>query len=323
MRIGISFDGFTAFAETLEFAGRAARAGCTSFWMADHLGYRDPIVSCLSFLLADPRVTVVPTAVSPYLRHPMPTAMQMATLAEAGQGRVALALGVGNPLFLAESGESVDKAIRVIRDFVDALRGLWSGEPVYQEAMRFKLNGARMMFQPPAPIPIYLSPMKPQMLRLSGTLADGLVLSAGLSEGFVRHSLAIANEGLQAAGRTAIQFRRVGYVSFMASADGRSAVEAVRRKLAFLFRNRFIDDNLAFTGIPIDQEAIIAAMAKRDFDAATKLIPDDAVDAFAIAGTLRQCRDKIQRFADAGLDEIVLLMAGEAADHRYALPLFG
>jgi len=322
MRIGISFDGFSEFGETLAFATAAAQAGCTAFWMADHLGYRDPIVSCLAFLLADPRVTVVPTAVSPYLRHPMPAAMQMATLAEAAPGRVALALGVGNPLFLAESGEAVDKPIRVIRDFVQGLRGLWSGEPVYQDAMRFQLQGARMMFQPPAPIPIYLSPMKPQMLRLAGTLADGLVLSAGLSAGFVRHSLAMAEAGLVAAGRQGAPFRRAGYVSFMASADGRSAVEGVRRKLAFLFRNRFIDDNLAFTGIPIDQEAIIAAMAKRDYDAAARLIPDDAVDAFGVAGTLAQCRAKLAGFAEAGLDEIVLLMAGEAADHHYALPLF-
>ena len=317
--IGISFDGFTGFGETLAFAGEAARAGIASFWMADHLGYRDPIVSCLSFLLADPRVTVVPTAVSPYLRHPMPAAMQMATLAEAAPGRVALALGIGNPLFLAESGEAVDKPIRVIREFVEALRALWSGEPVHQDAMRFRLHGARMMFRPPVPIPIYLSPMKPQMLRLSGKLADGLVLSAGLSAAFVAESLVIAEEGFRERG--AVPFRRAGYISFMASPDGRSAVEAVRRKLAFLFRNRFIDDNLGFTGIPVDQEAIIAAMARRDFEGAAKLVSDDAVDAFAVAGTLAQCRDKLAAYAAAGLDELVLMMAGETADHRYALPM--
>ena len=63
------------------------------------------------------------------LRHPMPTAMQMATLAEAAPGRVAIAVGIGNPLFLGESGETIDKPVRVIREFVEALRALWSGEP--------------------------------------------------------------------------------------------------------------------------------------------------------------------------------------------------
>jgi hypothetical protein len=39
---------------------------------------------------------------------------------------VALALGTGNPLFLGESGESIDKPIGVTRDFVQALRALYA-----------------------------------------------------------------------------------------------------------------------------------------------------------------------------------------------------
>src|SRR5688572_112988 len=107
MQIGVSFDGFAPYAEALAFAHEAAEAGAKSLWMADHLGYREPVLSCLGFAAAVPEVRVVPTAVSPYLRHPMPVAMQMATLAEAAPGRVALALGTGNPLFLGESGESI------------------------------------------------------------------------------------------------------------------------------------------------------------------------------------------------------------------------
>src|SRR3712207_7680616 len=93
MNLGVSFDGFTPYHDALAFAREAAAAGAGSLWMADHLGYREPIVSCLGFATAVPGVRVVPTAVSPYLRHPMPTAMQMATLAEAAPGRVALAIG--------------------------------------------------------------------------------------------------------------------------------------------------------------------------------------------------------------------------------------
>jgi 5,10-methylenetetrahydromethanopterin reductase len=319
LRIGVSFDGFGPFDEALSFAKEAAAAGASSLWMADHLGYRESILSCLSFAMATQGTKVVPTAVSPYLRHPMPTAMQMATLAEAAPGRAALALGVGNPLFLGEAGETIDKPIRVIREFVEALRALWSGEPVHKEAMRFRLDGARMMFTPAQPIPIYLSPMKEQMLRLSGKLADGLVLSAGLSASFARQSLEVMAEGAREAGRDPASLHAAGYISFMASDDGRKAVDAIRQKLAFLFRNKFLDDNIAHTGIPIDQAAIIAAMSKRDYAAAARLVPDEAVDAFAVAGTVRQCCDKLQAYADAGLDDLVLFMAGDAADQRFGL----
>lgn len=319
MTLGVSFDGFAPYGEALAFAREAAEAGAKSLWMADHLGYREPILSCLGFASAIPGVKVVPTAVSPYLRHPMPTAMQMATLAEAAPGRVALALGTGNPLFLGESGEAIEKPVAVAREFVAALRALWSGEPVTQEATRFRLRGARMMFTPREAIPLYLAPMKPQMLALAGRIADGVVLSAGLSPEFVRVSLRHTAAGAREAGRAGAPFTAAGYISFAASPDGKRAVEEVRKKLAFLLRNRFIDDALAHSGIAVDQPAIIAAMARRDYEAATRLVPDEAVEAFGVAGTVRQCCDRLQAYREAGLQEPVLLLAGTLEDQRYGL----
>src|SRR6266540_6317448 len=99
MKIGVSFDGFSPFGDALRFAREAVDSGAASLWAADHLGFREPMLSCLAFALTTTNAPLVPTAVSPYLRHPMPTAMQLATLAEAAPGRAEVALGVGNPLF--------------------------------------------------------------------------------------------------------------------------------------------------------------------------------------------------------------------------------
>jgi alkanesulfonate monooxygenase SsuD/methylene tetrahydromethanopterin reductase-like flavin-dependent oxidoreductase (luciferase family) len=319
MKIGMSFDGFSPFGDALTFAREAVEAGAGSLWMADHLGYRDPMLSCLAFALATKDARVVPTAVSPYLRHPMPTAMQLATLAEAAPGRAEIALGVGNPLFLAESGESMDKPIRVIREFVAALRALLSGEPVHMEALRFKLAGARMMFKPSAPIPIYLAPIKDQMLKLSGKIADGVVLSAGLTSEFTRRSLAVVRAGTEEAGRDYGAIRTSSYISFLAAPDHGAAITRIKKQLSFLLRNKFLQENIALSGIPIDQEAIVAAMSARDFETAQRLVPDHAAERFAVAGTVRECCDRLQQYTDAGLQELVLLMAGTQDDQRYGL----
>jgi len=319
MKIGVSFDGFSPFMDALAFAHEAVDASATSLWFADHLGFREPFLSCLAFALATKEARLVPTAVSPYLRHPMPTAMQLATLAEAAPGRAEIALGVGNPLFLAESGESMEKPVRVMREFVEALRALWSGEPVHMQGMRFKLAGARMMFKPSAPIPIYLAPIREQMLKLAGKIADGVVLSAGLTTEFTRQSLALVSVGAEEAGRPHSSLRTAGYISFLASPDRSDAIARVKRQLSFLLRNKFLRENVASSGIPVDQEAIIAAMSKRDFDTAQRLIPDEAAEAFAVAGTVRECCDRLQEYANAGLRELVLLMAGTLDDQRYGL----
>jgi 5,10-methylenetetrahydromethanopterin reductase len=319
MRVSVSFDGFSPFGDALAFAKEAARAGVAGIWMADHLGFREPIVSCLSFLLNTADVRVVPTAVSPYLRHPMPTAMQMATLAEAGPGRVAIALGVGNPLFLGESGETLEKPVAVVREFAQALRALWSGEPVHMTAHRFRLNGARMMFAPREPIPIFLAPIREQMLKLAGRVADGVVLSAGLTVRYVEESLALVRDGAVAADRDYESLHTAGYISFLAHSSRKEAFAKVKRQLSFLLRNRFLDRNIAESGIPIDQDGIIKAMSKRDLDAAEALIPDEAVDRFAVAGTPDECIGKLKRYSAAGCKELVLLMAGTLEDHQYGL----
>jgi alkanesulfonate monooxygenase SsuD/methylene tetrahydromethanopterin reductase-like flavin-dependent oxidoreductase (luciferase family) len=264
---------------------------------------------------------VVPTAISPYLRHPMPTAMALATIAEASPGNVALSIGVGNPMFLGESGLTVEKPVRAMRESVEMLRALFGGEPVTQAGMLHALRGARLAFVPREPIPIYIAPMKEQNLRLSGQIADGVVLSAGLSAGFVKHSLAFVDDERRAVPGGAKPFVKAGYVYFLASNNAKAAYDTLRMRLAFLMRNRYIDDNIAHSGLPIDQQAIMAAIAARDFDKAARLVPDEAVEAFAIAGTPRQCRDGIARFIGAGLNELVLIMVGEADDRRLGYDL--
>ena len=321
MRIGVSFDGFTTTRETLETARAAAAAGARSLWMAEHMGYREACVTSMGFLMATEGTTVVPTAVSPYLWHPTPTAMTLATLAEAGGGRTAVALGTGNPLFLRESGRDLVKPLRAMREFVECLRALWSGEAVHYAGEFFRLAGARMAFAPPAPIPVYIAAMGPRMLRLTGRIGDGIVLSAGLSAAYAAHSLAAVEEGARAAGRDPAGLRRAAYLYLAVSADGKAHMEPLRGKLAFLLRNQFLAENARFTGIDIDQTAIVEAVARRDMDTATRLVPDAAVEAFAVGGTPAQCRDRLQAYLDAGIEEPVLSILGGPEERALALAL--
>ena len=321
MRIGVSFDGFTTTRETLDTARAAVDAGARSLWMAEHLGYREASVTSMAMLMATEGATVVPTAISPYLWHPTPTAMALATLAETGEGRTAVAVGTGNPLFLGESGQRPARPVRVMAEFVECLRRLWSGEAVHLEGEHFQLFGARMAFRPPAPIPIYVAAMGPGMLRLAGRIGDGIVLSAGLSAAHAARSLDLVAEAAEKAGRDPAKLRRASYLYLAVSKDGKGHVERLRGKLAFLLRNRFLTENVRSSGIDVDQDAIIDAVARRDMDTAARLVPDEAVEAFAVGGTPAQCRDRLRAYVDAGIEEPVLCILGGTEERGLALSL--
>jgi 5,10-methylenetetrahydromethanopterin reductase len=319
VRVGVSFDGFVGTGEAIALAQRAVEAGARSLWMAEHLGYREAIATCMAFALKAPGPMLVPTAVSPYLWHPMPTAMAMATLEEMAPGCAAIAIGAGNPLFLAESGRAVEKPVRAMREFAEALRKLWSGEAVHVDGTFVKLSGARLAFLPSASIPIYIAAIGPDMLRLAGRIGDGVVLSAGLSTESVRQSIAACAEGARRDGRDLSKFRRAGYLFFGVSHHAKEALNAVREKLAFVMRNKFLGANIKASGIPLDQEAVIAAIARRDIAGATALVPDEAVEAFGIAGTPQHCSTRLRDFIDAGLNEPVLGLLGSADNCLLAL----
>lgn len=321
MPIGVSFDGFEPTATALATARRAIAVGATSLWMAEHMGYREAMVTSMGFRMNDPAAFVVPTAVSPYLWHPSPTAMSLATLAEVGTAPVGIAVGVGNPLFLAEQGKEPVKPIRAVREFVECLRALWTGEGVHHDGEFFRLAGARLGFRPPQPLVVYIAAMGPQMLALSGRIADGVVLSAGLSPQYCKSSLDQVAGGAAREGRDLATIRKAAYLLFAVSEDGRTAVDLVRGKLAFLLRNRALKQNIEETGVPVDQERIIDAISRRALDEATRLVSDDAVEAFGACGTPAACRARLEAFLESGITEPVLMIQGEQRERELAFAL--
>ena len=318
---GVSFDGFAPFADALALARRAEAAGAGSLWMAEHLGYRQSLVSCTAFALETARATVVPTAISPHLWSPVSVAMAMATIAEAAPGRAALALGSGNPMFLVEAGTRLERPLVAMREFIACLRQLWSGEAGAYEGEIFRLDGMRMAFRPPRPIPLYLAAMGPRMLRLAGELVDGVLLSAGLTVEYSAESLAMAEAGARAVGRDPATLRRAAFLYTAVDANRAAAVERLRPKIAFMMRNDFVAPSVAGSGIAIDRDAVKQAIARRDMETAAKLIPDEAVEAFAVCGTPEDCKRRIAEYRAVGIDEIVLLIVGDTVAEAAALDL--
>jgi 5,10-methylenetetrahydromethanopterin reductase len=202
---------------------------------------------------------------------------------------------------------------------VECLRQLWSGRGAQFEGEFFSLAGARLGFTPPQPLLIYIAAMGPQMLALTGRVADGIVLSAGLSPAYCTKSLAAVDAGAAKAGRDTSSLRKAAYLLFAVSEDGRNAREIVRNKLAFLFRNRALAENIEATGVPVDQEKVMDAVSRRDFDEAASLISDDAVDAYGVAGNPAEAIERLRAFVDAGVTEPVLMVQGDGAERALAL----
>ncbi len=319
MALGVYFDGFCPTREMLEVARAAEVAGADSLWFAQHMGFREAVVWATAAVSVTRSVRLVPTALSPYLWPPLPVAMSMSTLAEYAGPRTSLAVSVGNVLNLGESGVEPVKPVRVMREYVQNLRALWAGEPVKFEGEIHRLRGAKMMFGHGGPCPLYVASTGPQVLKLAGEIGDGVLLSGALTLESVRRMLEPVDAGIAAAGRDPQSVRKAGSILFSIAEDGGLARREMLRKLAFLFRSKGHAANIATANLDIDHQAIMAAYARHDPQAAAAYLPEEAATAFAVAGTPDECRDQLAAYLAAGMDEPIIEVTGTPQQRRLAI----
>src|ERR671937_479466 len=143
MRVGLCFDGFYSIHEMIELAKLADETGMESIWMSDHLCFRDSLTAAMALLANTRRIKVAPAPMSPYSRHPIISAMSIATLEEFAPGRVIASPGTGNAAALKEAGIDSPHPLRTMREYVEILRRLLKGDTVDFHGEIFRIHGAK------------------------------------------------------------------------------------------------------------------------------------------------------------------------------------
>ncbi|MGB7951540.1 MAG: LLM class flavin-dependent oxidoreductase [Candidatus Binatia bacterium] len=310
MRVGLCFDGFYSIQEMIELARLADEIGMESIWMSDHLCFRDSLTTSMSLLASTRTIKVAPAPMSPYSRHPIISAMSIATMDEFAPGRVIASPGTGNAAALKEAGIDSPRPLKTMREYVEILRQFLRGETVNFHGDMFQINGAKMGFMPSAPIPMYVTAVRSKMLQLAGEIGDGVLLSAGCAPGYIRQCVAEFQKGVNKAGGSLADRDVAGFVTASVAENRREAIEANKLFLAYIFRNAHHADNIRLGGGKVDQEGLAAAVGKRDWESAKKFISDDVVHGHSVAGTAAECRRQLQSFIEGGLNLPVILPMG-------------
>ncbi len=310
LRYGISFDGSEPLSRALALAHIADDAGAATAWVASHLFQREPIATSAMMLSATRGLGIALMAMSPYSVHPVYATMAAATLDEYFPGRVTLCFGVGAPRDLEAAGITSDNPIATVREAVAVARALLSGEQVRFEGKRYQVAGRRLAGGA-RNIPIFIAASGPQMLELSGAVADGVLISAATSPQFISASLDLVRKGERTSGRT-ISKSALVYVS--ADDDGVAARDRLRRILGFVLRGQHHARNLELAGTRLDQSALATAYANEDWSAVNALITDDVLANHSASGTPDEVRTALAAYQGTGIDEIVTSGLGDA-DH--------
>jgi alkanesulfonate monooxygenase SsuD/methylene tetrahydromethanopterin reductase-like flavin-dependent oxidoreductase (luciferase family) len=210
----------------------AADGGFDHLFMADHVSFRngsgtDGFVEVAALSQLHPDIGVMISIYLLPLRHPLPVARQLATMAKVAPERMIFGVGIGGDDRHEIEVCGVDPATRGSRtnESLEIIRRLLSGEEVSYTGTHFTIDRARIRPRPQQPIPIIVGGRSNAALRRAAQLGDGWI-GVWCSVRRYREAVALIDEYAQAAGRTPTVWRH-GYQPWVGVADDPARARAV------------------------------------------------------------------------------------------------
>lgn len=306
MRIGIGFPYGLAPAEGMEVVESCERAGMDSVWVVENPYWQGAFATAGALAARTTTMEIGIGVVSAFTRSPAIIAMEAGQVQVLSGGRLVLGLGVGGPRMLADLGIDVPGPVAAMEESLLVLRALF-GEGVATHDGYHRLRQVRLSFEVPAP-PLVVGTIGSRMTALAGRVADGLIVSAHVP--------------VPEVGRLVADYRRAGegtepgrVTAFVvASLDDDPAVARARLKpelavtMGRLLRIPSLVPVLTATGL---SRSDLEHAASCGVDRSYHEVPDAVVDELCLAGDAGTAVRRLEELRAAGVDEVVLLQAGE------------
>jgi alkanesulfonate monooxygenase SsuD/methylene tetrahydromethanopterin reductase-like flavin-dependent oxidoreductase (luciferase family) len=213
----------------------AEQLGFGAVWTANHIAARDPFMSFMPLADASASIRMGPIAISPYELHPIKIANQLLTLNEAAHGRANIVIGGGGGTVIGlgmKQGrrDMMPRMVRAVRECTELLQGAARERPFNYKGELFEVNGYYPAWQSDTPPEVYVGASKPQMLRMAGRVADGVMMS-DVTLPRMAESMDVLRASLAEHGRDAEAFPVSNLYAWHVKPDRAAAYREARAKL--------------------------------------------------------------------------------------------
>jgi len=297
----------------MQLARQIEARGFSTLWYADERFYRETYTGLAVCAMVTERLLLGTGVTDPYTRHPALTAMAAGSLDELSGGRAVIGFGAGRAGY-HNIGITLERPARRIREAIEIIKRLLAGEHLDYDGEIFKTNDLSLKFPTRADIPIVLAGDGPQVLRVAGALADGVMIGHCASPKILAERMAFVREGQERAGRTQGP-RVVVRLDASVSHDGEAGMYQAKVRLGRYLWIRYPEISyLPQHGLTmpaeLDRRFREAGPANRThdlrvFERFADLIPDEFVRPIKLAGTPADVKEQMAALIAAGADEIM------------------
>jgi 5,10-methylenetetrahydromethanopterin reductase len=315
----------------VELGVAAEAAGYDAAFVSSHYNNRDPFAVLARLAVETDRIRLGPGVSNPYEHHPVTLAGKVATVAEASDGRAVFGIGPGDPSTLGNLGLADERGLRSVLEAFEVARRLWAGERVDHDGT-FEAVDAGLNFDVPGEIPVYVGGEGPEMCRMAGKRADGLLFNGShpddlawarerVDEGLAERDGTGDGEGDGDGDGDGDEgaFELAAYASVSVAADADAAREAARPPVAFIAAGA-APPVLDRHGIDPDRAARLGdRIGAGAFREAFDLVSPAMLDAFSMAGTVQTVADRMAAVLEHADGVVVGSPLGPDADEAVRL----
>jgi 5,10-methylenetetrahydromethanopterin reductase len=323
LRIDVILDAGLPSQEVTTLGKLADDLGIHTLWGSCFASRRDPFLTLapLGPTTQQLRLGVMP--ISPYEVHPLRIADGLLTFNEISQGRAAVLIGGLGHSTMRVTGLKPLRRITAVRDCVAILTGVSSSDSLNYEGEVFQLTDYSPEWATgPRPL-VYVGANGPQMLRMAASIADGIMMSDVPLPRMAEISGHI-QQGLETVGRSRRDFRLNNFFAWHIKPNAAESLAEARQGLIW---RGFLQDWHISPFLSSEECQLVQDNRNSFLDTFLNQldhvagVPDTIVDKLVRNLTFAGDHDGIdvviehlQRFSDAGLDEVALKVHGQPAE---------
>lgn len=304
----------------IEQAQSAEELGYDLVSVREALG-RDAVTLLAAISCNTNEINIANSVFSVYSRSPALIGQSAVTLQRLSTRRFRVGIGVSTPEIVENwHGMQFDRPLRRLRETIEIIRGIFSGEPLEYHGEIFDLDGPSLRCAlPETRPPLDVGALGPKATELAGRFADGWVPHFFTPGGFSER-LTDLERGITLGDRNPEKIRVTFTLRCYTHQESHSARKRARRDLAYTIgaHGPYYRQSLAKQGYEKVTREVHEAWKENDRERATELITDELLDKLVAAGTPRETRTKVEEFADIdGVDAIRVVLGNEDIDNVY------
>ncbi len=296
--------------DNFDLARYADSRGVDSLWVSEPQIAADALTPLAAYAAVTERIRLGTSVIPIWTRNPALIAQSFAALDMLAPGRTILGLGAWwNPL-AEQVGIQMDKPIRAMREVIESCRLLWAKDaPVDYAGELVSLR--RVFMEGPAvshDIKVFIGAVGPQMLRLTGGIADGVILNGNHTVEATALEIAHLAEGAAAAGRSLDDIEIAKMIRVKIGDRDRLLAEEKPRVARYVAQQPHIAGPAGITPDLLTrlQERITWPATDEEVESGARLLSDDAVAALGCFGDADEVRKRMREYADTGVDLFIL-----------------